>query len=91
MMKRLIPQLLLIATTSLIANAQTPEQNINVTIRPSQTVEEKVANEIKERELKKEAEEKLAAEEAATAVIAAQNRPAARLQSQERRTGSAIG
>lgn len=67
-MKRLIPQLLLIATTSLIAataNAQTAEQNINVTIRPSQTVEEKVANEIKEKELKKAAEEKLAAAEAA--------------------------
>ncbi len=52
----------LIAVT---ANAQTAEQNVNVTIRPSQTVEEKVANEIKEKELRKAAEEKIAAEEAA--------------------------
>ena len=66
--KKLIPQLILIATTSLIAvsaNAQTAEQNINVTIRPSQTVEERVANEVKEKELRKAAEEKLAAEEVA--------------------------
>lgn len=66
--KKLVPQLILIATTTLIAataNAQTAEQNVNVTIRPSQTIEEKVANEIKEKELKKAAEEKLAAEEAA--------------------------
>ena len=47
------------------AQAQTPEQNINVTIRPSQTVEERVADEIKAKELKKAAEEKSAAAEAA--------------------------
>ena len=47
------------------AQAQTPEQNINVTIRPSQTVEERVADEMKAKELKKAAEEKSAAEEAA--------------------------
>ena len=47
------------------AQAQTPEQNINIKIRPSQTVEERVADEIKEKELKKAAEEKIAAEEAA--------------------------
>ena len=47
------------------AHAQTPEQNINVTIRPSQTVEERVADEIKAKELKEAAEEKSAAERAA--------------------------
>ena len=68
MMKKLIPRLILLATATLIAasaNAQTSEQNVNVTIRPSQTVEQRVADEIKARELKKAAEEKLAAEEAA--------------------------
>jgi len=66
--KKLPLQLMLIATTSLIAataNGQTADQNVNVTIRPSQTVEEKVANEVKEKALRKAAEEKLAAEEAA--------------------------
>ncbi len=66
--KRLVLQLSLIAITTLVAttaNAQTPEQNFNVTIRPSQTVEERVADEVKLKELRKAAEEKLAAEEAA--------------------------
>lgn len=65
---KLARRLVLIATTSLIAtiaNAQTPEQNVNVTIRPSQTVEERVADEVKLKELRKAAEEKHAAEEAA--------------------------
>ena len=59
--------LTLIATTAFIgatANAQTT-QNVNVTIRPPQTVEERVADEIKTKELLKAAEEKHAAEEAA--------------------------
>ena len=47
------------------ANAQTPEQNVNVTIRPAQTVEERVADEVKAKELRKAAEERAAAEEAA--------------------------
>src|ERR1044072_2414410 len=67
-MKKLTPRLILLASVTLIAagaNAQTTEQNVNVTIRPSQTVEERVADEIKAKELKKAAEEKLAAEEAA--------------------------
>lgn len=67
-MKNLVSQLILIAATTLIAttaNAQTPEQNVNVTIRPSQTVEERVADEVKMKALKKAAEEKVAAEEAA--------------------------
>jgi rRNA maturation endonuclease Nob1 len=68
MIKKFVPHLILIATTTLIAttaSAQTTEQNVNVTIRPSQTVEERVANEFKEKELRKAAGEKLAAEEAA--------------------------
>lgn len=68
MMKKLTPRLVLLAAITLIAagaNAQTTEQNVTVTIRPSQTVEQRVADEIKANELKKAAEEKLAAEEAA--------------------------
>lgn len=47
------------------AAAQTTTQNVNVTIRPAMTVEERVANDLKEKALRKEAEEKLAAEESA--------------------------
>jgi len=57
--------LLTILIAAAAANAQTPEQNVNVTIRPSQTVEERVADEVATKELRKAAEEKLAAEEAA--------------------------
>ena len=68
-MKRFTPQLLLLAIVTLIttsaANAQTTEQNVNVTIRPSQTVEQRVADEVKAKELLKAAEERAAAEEAA--------------------------
>jgi len=52
-------------SANLFASAQTSEQTINVKIVPSTTVEEKVANDTKERELRKAAEEKRAAEEAA--------------------------
>jgi hypothetical protein len=48
-----------------IVSAQTGSQNINVTVRPATTVEERVANEIKEKELRKAAEEKLVAVESA--------------------------
>lgn len=68
MNKNLVLRLLIVATASLIAttaNAQTTDQNVNVTIKPSQTVEERVADEVKLKELRKAAEEKLAAEEAA--------------------------
>lgn len=41
------------------------QQNINITVRPAQTVEERVADETKEKELRKAAEEKHAAEESA--------------------------
>lgn len=47
------------------AQAQTAEQKITVTVRPSQTVEERVADEFKEKELRKAAEEKLAEKESA--------------------------
>ena len=67
--KRLTPQLVLLAIAALIsagaANAQTTEQNVNVTVRPSQTVEQRVADEVKAKELLKAAEERIAAEEAA--------------------------
>ena len=65
--KKLTPQIVLVAAGALLginASAQTP-QEINVTIRPSQTVEQRVADEIKAQELKKAAEQKAAAEEAA--------------------------
>lgn len=48
-----------------VASAQTTTQNINVTVLPATTVEERVANEMKEKELRKAAEEKLAAAESA--------------------------
>jgi hypothetical protein len=50
--------------SSIDTYAQTSEQNVNVKVVPSQTVEERVADSIKEQELKKAAEEKLAKEEA---------------------------
>ena len=68
MITKLTPRLLLLATATFMAasaNAQTTEQNVNVTIRPSQTVEQRVADEMKAKELKKAAEEKAAAEAAA--------------------------
>ena len=65
--KRLTSYLFLLATLTAFGvkvKAQT-NQNVNVTIRPAQTVEERVADEFKEKRLRKEAEEKLAAEESA--------------------------
>ena len=65
---RLNRMLLLVAvfvSANIFASAQTSEQTINVKIVPSTTVEEKVANDTKERELRKAAEEKRATEEAA--------------------------
>ena len=46
-------------------NAQSGQQNVTITVRPAQTVEERVSDEIKAKELRKAAEEKLAAEESA--------------------------
>jgi hypothetical protein len=48
-----------------IGNAQSTSQDIKVTVLPAYTVEERVANEMKEKQLRKAAEEKLAADEAA--------------------------
>lgn len=45
------------------AHAQGPEQHVTITVRPAQTVEQRVADELKEKELRKAAEEKRAAEE----------------------------
>lgn len=50
------------------ASAQSNEQKITVTVRPAQTVEERVADEIKEKELRRAAEDKLAAEKSAQIV-----------------------
>jgi hypothetical protein len=47
------------------AHAQTSQQNVTITVRPAQTVEERVADEMKEKELRKAAEERRAAEESA--------------------------
>jgi hypothetical protein len=47
------------------ANAQTAGQNVTVTVRPAQSVEERVADAVKEKELLKAAEEQKAAEESA--------------------------
>jgi hypothetical protein len=48
-----------------MASAQTAEQTVNVRMISTTTPEERVANEMKEKELRKAAEEKKAAEEAA--------------------------
>ena len=73
MIRKLTPRFVLLAGMTLIAasaNAQTSEHNVNVTIRPSQTVEQRVADEVKAHELKKAAEERLAAEETANDFLA---------------------
>jgi hypothetical protein len=54
-----------LVSANAIASAQTSDQTINVKIVPATTVEEKVANEVKEKDLRKAAEEKRVAEEAA--------------------------
>lgn len=55
----------LLLTAVGVASAQTGSQNITVTVLPATTVEERVANEMKEKELRKAGEEKLAAAESA--------------------------
>lgn len=52
-------------TVCLSAYAQSSKQDVTVTIKPSQTVEERVADSIKEKELREAAEDKLAAEKSA--------------------------
>jgi hypothetical protein len=63
--QRLLIALTLVMMATGAASAQTTSQDINVTVRPSTTVEERVANDMKEKALRKAAEEKLAAEESA--------------------------
>lgn len=67
-MKKLTPQLIFLTILTLIsinARAQSTQQDVNVTIRPAGTPEERVADEVKLKELRKTAEEKAAADEAA--------------------------
>jgi len=54
-----------LSAVSISAYAQNADQNVNVTIKPSQTVEERVADSIKEKELREAAEEKVAAAKSA--------------------------
>lgn len=64
-LNRMLMLVAVFGTANGIASAQTSDQTINVRIIPSATVEEKVANEMKEKDLRKAAEEKRAAEDAA--------------------------
>lgn len=67
-LKKLTPQLILFGAITLFsinANAQSNPQDINLTIGPARTPEQRVADEVKSAELRKAAEEKRAAEEAA--------------------------
>ncbi|MCA1642381.1 MAG: hypothetical protein LC785_10625 [Acidobacteria bacterium] len=52
------------------ARAQGTSQNVTVTVRPSQTVDQKIADETRGKELRRIAEEKLAAAESARAADA---------------------
>lgn len=64
--KRLIEALAAVALLgSGAAHGQTAPQQIEVTVRPAQGVEQRIADEMKEKELRKAAEERLAAEESA--------------------------
>lgn len=64
-----IARVLVVLAVSLSAgaaiSAQTSEQTINVRVHPARTVEERVSDDLKEKELRKAAEEKRAAEESA--------------------------
>ena len=64
-LNRVLTLVAVIGSANVFALAQTGEQTINVKIVPSTTVEEKVANEAKEKDLRKAAEGKRAAAEAA--------------------------
>ncbi len=57
--------LIVLSAVSIRAYAQNADQNINVTIKPPQTVEQRIADSIKERELRETAEEKAAADKSA--------------------------
>jgi len=62
---RIAPFLIFLLSASMHTYAQSNEQNITVTVKPSQTVEQRVAESIKEKELREAAEDKLAAEKSA--------------------------
>jgi AraC-like DNA-binding protein len=64
-LNRIAPSLIFLLAVGMNAYAQSNEQNITVTVKPSQTVEERVADSIKEKELREAAEDKLAAEKSA--------------------------
>ncbi|MGZ8844989.1 MAG: hypothetical protein ACXW3C_00845 [Pyrinomonadaceae bacterium] len=64
-LNRVLMLLAVLISANAFASAQTSDQTINVRVIPSATVEEKVANDLKEKDLRKAAEEKRAAEEAA--------------------------
>ena len=57
--------LFVLLAVSMNAYAQSSDQNITVTIKPAQTVEQRVADSIKEKELREAAEERIAAEKSA--------------------------
>lgn len=62
---RIAPSLIFLLSASINGYSQSNEQNITVTVKPSQTVEQRVAESIKEKELREAAEDKLAAEKSA--------------------------
>lgn len=61
LINRIAPLVVILFAMGTGARAQSNEQNINITVRPSQTVEQRVADSVKEKELREAAEEKLAA------------------------------
>lgn len=68
MMKRInavAPVLLFLLAAGINAHAQSSEQNITITLKPAQTVEERVDDAVKEKQLREEAEERVAAEKSA--------------------------
>jgi len=66
--KKLTPRMVLFSVVVLngvVVSGQSPPQDLNVTIHPSQTAEERVKEEEKLKDLRKAADEKRAADEAA--------------------------
>ena len=57
--------LVFLLAVSINAFGQTVDQNVTVTVKPSQTVEQRVADSIKEKELREAAEERIAADKSA--------------------------
>jgi hypothetical protein len=64
-LNRVASLLTLLLAVGINAFAQSVDQNITVTVKPSQSVEQRVADSIEEKELREAAEEKLAAEKSA--------------------------